>query len=483
MLSTASQYTGVLSAAAAQAQTAAAQAQTFASAFESAVAATVHPMVVSANRNQLVELVVSNLFGQNAPAIAATEAQYEEMWAADVSAMVGYHGGAAAAAAQLTPWSAALPSLGSQVSAAAANPLGAVEQAASAAVGATPAASVLQTVEGVFGSPLGTLQQVATGLINAPTNILFGRPLIGTGSITGIGAAAATGTLGGAVTGGGSTATVPITQYGTEAIVNASVGSGGVTPLLVDTGSTGLVIPYQNVGGLFGLLQAGFPHNIGIGGYSGGIDYLFATYNMPVNFGGGVVTQSTPVNVELFAFPTSLQSAMQNGWSFQSYFQPDGVQGVLGLGPNAGGPGPSIPTTAFANPAWNQGVLVNEPAGQLVFGGPPTGLGTPVTVSGAPVTTLGVQVGNGAIQQVGSIVDSGGVEGTIPASVIGNAPVGTEIHIYANGTDLYNYTYAGGQNAYYPEVISSGLMNTGYAPYSLFPTYLSNTADTTTFYT
>ena len=42
--------------------------------------------------------------GQNAPAIAATEADYEEMWAQDVVAMADYHGGASAAAAQLAPW-------------------------------------------------------------------------------------------------------------------------------------------------------------------------------------------------------------------------------------------------------------------------------------------------------------------------------------------------------------------------------------------
>src|SRR5262249_6937909 len=43
--------------------------------------------------------VLSNLFDQNAPAIAVAEGQYEEMWAADVSAMAGYHCGASAAAA------------------------------------------------------------------------------------------------------------------------------------------------------------------------------------------------------------------------------------------------------------------------------------------------------------------------------------------------------------------------------------------------
>ena len=102
MAAAAAPYAGWLSSAAAQASGAAAQAQAVASSFESALAATVHPLAVQANRNGLVQLVMSNLFGQNAPAIAATEAFYEEMWAQDVTAMVGYHGGAAAAAGQLT---------------------------------------------------------------------------------------------------------------------------------------------------------------------------------------------------------------------------------------------------------------------------------------------------------------------------------------------------------------------------------------------
>ena len=111
MASAAAPYVGWLSAAAAQAQGAAGQARAAASAFEAAVSATVHPTVVAANRNQLVSLVRSNLLGFNAPAIAAAEAQYEEMWAADVAAMVGYHGGASAVAAQLAPMQQALQTL------------------------------------------------------------------------------------------------------------------------------------------------------------------------------------------------------------------------------------------------------------------------------------------------------------------------------------------------------------------------------------
>ncbi|WP_131806117.1 PPE family protein, partial [Mycobacterium alsense] len=104
MMSAATPYAGFLSAAAAQAQNAAAQAQSVAAVFESALAATVHPVAVDANRSGLVSLVMSNLFGQNAPAIAATEAEYEQMWAQDVAAMVDYHAGASAAAEQIASW-------------------------------------------------------------------------------------------------------------------------------------------------------------------------------------------------------------------------------------------------------------------------------------------------------------------------------------------------------------------------------------------
>src|SRR5271163_521518 len=191
MMQTASRYAGFLTTAATQAQTTAAQAQTVAGEFESALAATVHPVLVTANRNQLVQLVVSNLFGQNAPAIAATESEYEQMWAQDVSAMVSYHGGVSAAAAQLSTWSTALPNLTAQASAAigassVGSTLSSLTPAASSPVGSalsslTPAAS------GPLGGLLGGVQHEIVNVINAPTEFLLGRPLIGTGSSTSLG--------------------------------------------------------------------------------------------------------------------------------------------------------------------------------------------------------------------------------------------------------------------------------------------------------
>lgn len=82
---------------AAQAAQSAAQAKAAAAAFEAAFAMTVHPHLVFANRAQLMALIATNFFGQNTPAIAATEAHYGAMWAQDAAAMYGYLGGSSAA--------------------------------------------------------------------------------------------------------------------------------------------------------------------------------------------------------------------------------------------------------------------------------------------------------------------------------------------------------------------------------------------------
>ena len=58
---------------------------------------TVPPPVIAANRVLLMTLIATNFFGQNSAAIAATEAQYMEMWAQDAAAMYGYAGSSALA--------------------------------------------------------------------------------------------------------------------------------------------------------------------------------------------------------------------------------------------------------------------------------------------------------------------------------------------------------------------------------------------------
>ena len=77
---------------------AASQSRAAGAAYESAFGATVPPAVVAANRTLLAVLVATNFFGQNAPAIAATETAYAEMWAQDAAAMYNYAGSAWSAA-------------------------------------------------------------------------------------------------------------------------------------------------------------------------------------------------------------------------------------------------------------------------------------------------------------------------------------------------------------------------------------------------
>ena len=130
-------YVSWISAAAAQAEETASQARAAAAAYETAFTLTVPPPVIAANRVLLMTLIATNFFGQNTPAIAATEAQYMEIWAQDAAAMYGY-AGASAIATQLTqftdPPNTTTPSAAGDQSAA-------VAQAT-----ATPAGSSAQTI-------------------------------------------------------------------------------------------------------------------------------------------------------------------------------------------------------------------------------------------------------------------------------------------------------------------------------------------------
>jgi PPE-repeat protein len=103
MAAAAAPYVSWLSSAAVEAEQTASQARAAAAAYETAFALTVPPPVIAANRALLMALIATNFFGQNTPAIMATEAHYGEMWAQDAGAMYGY-AGASAAASTLMPF-------------------------------------------------------------------------------------------------------------------------------------------------------------------------------------------------------------------------------------------------------------------------------------------------------------------------------------------------------------------------------------------
>lgn len=149
MAAAAAPYAVWLSAAAAVAEHTASQARAAAAAYETAVAQTVPPQSITANREQLMALIASNRLGQNTPAIEAIQAEYAEMWAQDAAAMFTY-AAASEAASTLTPF--AQP-------AQAADPAGPAAQAA--AVGAGAGQDVATGTRAALGqtSPLAAQSQ------------------------------------------------------------------------------------------------------------------------------------------------------------------------------------------------------------------------------------------------------------------------------------------------------------------------------------
>jgi PPE-repeat protein len=104
MLAAADPYARWLHATANQANDIAARARAAAAAFQTALGAVVPPALIAANRAELVQLVTTNVFGQNSAAIAATEAMYAQMWAVDASAMNQYQLSSRAATAAIVPF-------------------------------------------------------------------------------------------------------------------------------------------------------------------------------------------------------------------------------------------------------------------------------------------------------------------------------------------------------------------------------------------
>jgi PPE-repeat protein len=163
-------YARWMSTTAAQAEQAAAQAKAAAGAYEAAFAMTVHPALVAANRSQTMALIASNILGQNTAAIAASEAQYAEMWAQDSAAMQSY-ASFSAVVSRLRPFTSPPQTT---------NPAGLAGQAATVAQAAAPAAAAAAPLEiGSIGDgALIGLNLVSLGSLATSCSIL-GTSLVG----------------------------------------------------------------------------------------------------------------------------------------------------------------------------------------------------------------------------------------------------------------------------------------------------------------
>jgi PPE-repeat protein len=321
MAAAAAPYVAWMNTTAAQAEQTASQLASAVAAYEAAFAATVPPPVIAANRALLAVLVATNIFGQNTPAIAATEAHYAEMWAQDAAAMYGY-AGASATATTLTPFStppqttnpagtgtqaaavasatgtqsalSQVPStLQSLASGALSNPMAAISNILSvpAAALSTPTVQALGNFVGLWGSNgifLYGPVLIGVGALNLTKGALGGvkgavGPLAGS---AGVGAAGSLGSRVGAAGLGGAGASAGLGGLGRAAAVGAlSVPqSWGTASPAIRLAATALP-----TAGLDGLPQAGAA---GPGGWFGGMPPVGSVVNAPRNGAAGPRSES-----------------------------------------------------------------------------------------------------------------------------------------------------------------------------------------------
>jgi PPE-repeat protein len=165
MAAAAAPYVSWLSTTAGMAEMTGAQAKAAAAAYETAFAMTVPPPVIAANRALLAALIATNFFGQNTPAIMATEALYAEMWAQDAAAMYGYAGSSAAASA-LSPFACPPPTTSET------GPAG--QAAAMAQVAGTSVGSSAQTVSPLTSAGTAGAATASTTTATSPVSSLSG---------------------------------------------------------------------------------------------------------------------------------------------------------------------------------------------------------------------------------------------------------------------------------------------------------------------
>lgn len=269
-------YAVWMGATAGQAEEAAAQARAAVAAYEAAYAMTIPPAVVAANRALLAALVATNFFGQNAPAIAATEALYSEMWAQDAAAMYGYAAGSASAST-LTPFETP-----PQIT----DPAGAAAQATAVSAASGEAAATQATLASLVTAVPGALQgmaapaSIATAAAGLPVSTSSGdianllnigvMPLFAISSVLGIAqtlqgmasaatqvgeaaAEAAEAAAGAAVTGAEAAGGAALGAMGQA----ASLGSLSVPPAWTS------VIPTAHLTGVSSALPGGTPGGVG----------------------------------------------------------------------------------------------------------------------------------------------------------------------------------------------------------------------------
>ncbi len=197
-----------------QAQQIASSAQAAAAAYNSVRASVVPTAEVTSNRTRLAQLLATNGFGRNLPAIAETEAEYQSMWANNSAAMSRYQAASAQASALpqfASPTSATNPTrLTTQASAAPAATTSSTASTAPTVAAASPAAllpTAFDPSTGLVGEVNTYLNQfISSGF---PINMLSylaqnqsAQALQGVNAQIGQGVSEGEGALGGGAAGG-----------------------------------------------------------------------------------------------------------------------------------------------------------------------------------------------------------------------------------------------------------------------------------------
>jgi PPE-repeat protein len=282
-----------------QAEQTAANAAAAAGAFEAAFASTVPPAAVAANRAQLMALVATNVIGQNTPAIAATEAQYGEMWAQDAAAMYGYAANSASAST-LKPF---------------AQPV----QTTKPAGQASQAAAVAQTTGASAGA--GTQDMLAQLMSSLPTALQ--------GLASPISSASGSSTLAASPIGSGFTQLLnflsgsdgsPLGTFLNSNLFNGLSSAGYVNPAIITPAATSAMSDINSVGsGASGLPTVTTPGGIGVPGLASVTLPAHGPASMPGLGGVSAVTARASLVGQLSvpqAWTTATQVTNHSGAAF-----------------------------------------------------------------------------------------------------------------------------------------------------------------------
>ena len=174
MADAAAPYLAWMTNTAVEAEQAASQARAAASAYDAALASTVPPPMIAANRVEFTRLMSNNVLGQNTAAIAKVEAQYAEMWAQDATAMYNY-AGQSAAATKVTPFAAA-PQITSPTAQAAQATATTSATATSAGTSQSTLSQIISSLPNQLnslGSPVSASSSAATTTTTTPLTELW----------------------------------------------------------------------------------------------------------------------------------------------------------------------------------------------------------------------------------------------------------------------------------------------------------------------